>query len=100
MAIDNDKVYEKLDSIDGKVDQLLIWKAEHIATHELLERDTADNRAALFGNPGVVSKVNTLWSCKSNLTERRKFWLEILKYLIVAGIVAVITWLLMLYKVN
>lgn len=92
------KIYDQLNVIDSKLDELLIWKAEHITAHTLVERDVADNRAALFENPGVISKINTLWNCKSNITARKKFWLEILKYLIVAGIVTVVTWLLLLYK--
>ena len=92
------KIYEKLDIIDGKVDEILLWKAAHITAHGLIERDVADNRAVLFENPGVISKLNTLWNCKSNVTEWKRFWLEIFKYLIVAGVVAVVTWLLLLYK--
>jgi len=92
------KIYEKLDSIDDKVGQLLIWKAEHVKQHEMLERDVADNRSVLFENPGVISKLNTLWNGRSSSSEWHKFWLEILKYLIVASIVAVVTWLLVLYK--
>lgn len=96
--LNGNKIYEKLDLIDSKVDRLLIWKAEHVKAHELVERDVADNRAALFENPGLISKVYTLWNCKSNITKWRKFWLEILKYLVVAGIVGIVTWLLLFYK--
>jgi len=85
-------------STDGKVDQLLIWKAEHTKEHTLVERDVADNRAVLFENPGVISKVNTLWNCKHDITEWREFWLGTLRYLIVAVVVAVVGWLLLLYK--
>ena len=96
--IGSEKIYGKLDVIDSKVDKLLFWKGEHIESHKLIERDVADSRAVLFENPGVVSKINALWNCKSATSERRRFWIEILRYLIVAGIVAVITWLLLLYK--
>jgi len=99
MAEQNSKdIHKKLDLIVSKIDKLLIWKAEHTKSHELVERDVADNRAMLFDNPGLISKVNTLWTCKKDITKWREFWLKILQYLIVAGIVTVITWLLMVYK--
>lgn len=96
--LNGERIYEKLDLIDSKVDKLLIWKAGHVKAHELIERDVADNRATLFENPGLISKVDTLWNYKSDTTKWRKFWLEILKYLVVASIVGIVTWLLLLYK--
>lgn len=98
MATLLEEIRDTVKAIDGKVNQLLIWKAEHTKAHELIERDVAETRDILFENPGLVSKVDRLWNCKSSITERRKFWLEVLKYLIVAGIVAIVTWLLLLYK--
>lgn len=96
--LNGDKIYEKLDIIDGKVDKLLIWKAGHVKAHELVERDIADNRAVLFDNPGLISRVDTLWNCKSGTAKWREFWLGVLRYLVVAGVVAVVTWMLLLYK--
>jgi len=94
------KIYEKLDTIEDKINTILLWQGTHEKSHEFLERDIADNRAAIFKNPGLISKVNTLLNGKSTVTERRRFWLEILKYLIITGIVAVATWLLLLYKMS
>ncbi|KKM48095.1 hypothetical protein LCGC14_1558020 [marine sediment metagenome] len=94
MAIDSDKVYEKLDSIDSKVDKLLIWKAAHVTAHESIERDVSDNRAALFENPGVISNMSYLLNCKKTLTRWQEFWMNVLRYLIVAAVVAVVIWLL------
>ena len=91
-------IYNKLDAIDSKVDKLLIWKAEHVQSHELIERDVADSRAALFENPGVVSKVNTLWNSEKHSTKWHVFWMEVLKFLVIALAVGVVTWLLILYK--
>jgi len=96
--LNGEKVYQKLDLIDGKVDELLIWKATHVQAHEALERDVADHRSVLFENPGVIEKLNTLWNCKSSLSEYRRFWLDILKYVIITIVVATITWLLMIYR--
>ena len=96
--LDGNRIYDKLETIDSKVDELLTWKTQHVASHVLIERDVGENRKALFSNPGIVSKVTALWNCKSDITNARKFWFEILKYLIVATIVGVVAWLLVLYK--
>jgi len=96
--LNSDKIYEKLDIIDNKVDQLLIWKAEHTKQHEMLERDVADNRSVLFENPGVIDKLNYLYNDANKHRVFSNFWLDILKYIIIAGTVAVVTWLLVLYK--
>ncbi|KKN28923.1 hypothetical protein LCGC14_0849210 [marine sediment metagenome] len=93
-----EEIQEIVTATDGKVDQLLIWKASHTKEHELIERDVADSRAVLFENPGVVSKVNTLWNCNKDVTKWKDFWMSVLRYLIVAVIVAVVCWLLLLYK--
>ncbi len=96
--INAEDVYKKLDIIDVKVGQVLIWKAKHETAHELLERDIGDSRAAIFENPGLISKVSTLWNCKKDTTKWKEFWFGILRYLVVAVIVGVVAWLLVLYK--
>jgi len=96
--LNGSKIYEKLETIENKVDQLLIWRAEHNKQHEMLERDIACNRAALFENPGVLDKLNSLWENRSSAKIWHNFWMEILKYLIVAGVVSFVTWMLVLYK--
>ena len=98
--LNGEKIYQKLDAIEAKVDQLLLWKAEHTKEHEMLQRDVADNRAVLFENPGVVSKINTLSDIVNRQRTFSKFWADILKYAIIAFIVSIATWLLMLYKQN
>ena len=95
---DNKEICSKLDTLNSKMDTLLTWKVKHITSHELIERDVADNRAALFENPGVISKVQTLWNCKKQITRWREFWMTVLQYLIIAGIVGVIGWVLLHYK--
>jgi len=56
----------------------------------------------LYGNPnsnhGLIAKVQGLINRKKQMTESRKFWLFILRYIIAAGIVALMTWLLWLFK--
>lgn len=96
--IDGEKIYEKLDAIDSKVDALLLWKVEHVESHKLVERDLQDMRTIIFDDPNLKSKVERLWNCKKNITRWREFWLWILRYLILTGIIGLVTWLLMLYK--
>ena len=92
------QILTKLDAIDGKVDQLLIWKAEHTKQHEMLERDVADNRAVLFENPGLITKVSQLYQGSSQSKVMKGFWLDVLKFVVATALVAVITWLLVVYK--
>lgn len=94
------RIYDILETIDSKVDTLLMWRGEHIESHKLLERDVSDNRAILFENPGLIQKVNTLLNCKTHITQWQKFWIEILKYIIIASIVSIISWLMIFYKAN
>jgi len=41
--LNGEKIFEILNTIDSKVDQLLIWKAEHVKAHEFVERDVGDS---------------------------------------------------------
>ena len=96
--LNGSKIYEKLDAIDGKVDQLLIWRAEHTKQHEMLERDVADNRSVLFDNPGIIGKVNQLYNSRNRDKAWSCFWVDILKFLVATATVAIVTWLLVIYK--
>ncbi len=96
--LNGERIYKSLGEISKKLDQLLIWKAEHTTAHALIERDVADSRNTLFGNPGIVTKVASLWDSQTKGTKWKDFWIGILKVLIVATIVAVVTWLLVHYK--
>jgi len=96
--LNGSKIYEKLDAIDGKVDQLLIWRAEHTKQHEMLERDVADNRSVLFDTPGIIGKVNQLYNSRNRDKAWSGFWVDVLKFLVATATVAIVTWLLVIYK--
>ena len=100
------RVDATLQSMDGKLDELIVWKAvlnERCGAH----REQTDNiRTVLFENnpnPGLVSKVNSLTNCKKDIQETQKLWkttlIYILSRLLVVGIIALISWLLLVYKV-
>jgi len=96
--LNGNKIYEKLEAIEAKVDKLLLWKVEHVEAHKLLERDVADVRSSLFDNPGIIDRVNALWNYRTDVTRWRQFWLDVFRYVLVASIVGVATWLLIIYK--
>jgi len=93
------QIYTKLQEIDGKCNQLLEWKAVHSEHHKSLGRDIGEIRNCLFGeNPGLVNRVQQLWSCKSNITTWKDMVFGILRITIAAGIISLIVWLLTIYK--
>ena len=92
------EVLEKLDTMDGKLDELLIWKAGHDEKHESIARDITEVREVLFDNPGLKTKVEGLMHNKNNIGRTRDFWMYVLKVIIAAAIIAIIAWLLKFYK--
>lgn len=95
-------ILEKVTSTDEKVDNLLQWKAkldERCTTRgENLER----LNKIIYGNPnnGLISKVQQLLNCKENIRNTRTFFLTILQKILTYGGIAIIVWLLWLYKTN
>ena len=92
------------EKVISKLDELLLWKAALDERCKAHREKTDDVRKTLYGNPnGVVKKVNTLWNCKKNLQETQKLWkttlIYILSRLTVVGIIVLIGWLLLVYKV-
>ena len=92
------EVIEKLEVMDGKLDELLTWKAVHKEEHKVIHRDVTEIRETLFDNPGLKSQVQTLMNNKKNISRWRDFWLGVLKIVIGAAIVAVLMWLMLVYK--
>ena len=94
------EVKDGLKSMDGKLNELVTWKAvldERCDTHR---GQTADVRETLYGNPnGVVKRVNTLWNGKKYATKWRDFWMYVLKIVVATAIIAFGGWLLLVYKV-
>lgn len=93
-------ILEKVTSTDSKVDKLLQWKAaldERCSTRgHTLDRicKTLYNNS----NGGLVGKVNSLLNCKESIRSTRAFFVTILQKVITYGIIAIIIWLLILYK--
>ena len=85
--------------LNGKVDELLVWKEVHNQKHISLDRDLTGVRDTLYGNPGgVLSKVERLWNCKVNISRWQTFWMQVLRGVLTASIFGVIVWALMMYK--
>jgi len=96
----SDAILDKLNEMDVKLDELLTWKAVHKTEHKVIHRDVTEVRSELFGNPGLKSQVQTLMNCKRHVSKWRDFWLAVLKIVVAAAIVAVLMWLMWIYKEN
>ena len=94
----NDVILEKLNEMDVKLDELLTWKAVHKEGHKIIHRDVTEIREVLFENPGLKTQVQTLVNCKRNISKWRDFWMAVLRTVLAAAIVAIIMWLLLVYK--
>lgn len=110
----NDKIIvEKLDgiatstaSINGKVDELLLWRAamEERCTHH--SRETISIKTTLYGRDGaaggLVTDVQRLKNCKEDKkrseVQYRGVILGVLQTLIATGIILVALWLMSLYR--
>ena len=91
-------ILDKLNEMDSKLDELLLWKAVHKAEHKIINRDVTEIRETLFDNPGLKSQVQTLMNSKRHISKWRDFWMGVLRTVIAAAIVAVLMWLMLIYK--
>ena len=91
-------ILDKLNDMDSKLDELLTWKAVHKAEHKVINRDVTEIRETLFDNPGLKSQVQTLMNSKRHISKWRDFWMGVLRTVIAAAIVAVLMWLMLIYK--
>jgi len=94
----SEKIIEKLEQMDGKLDKLLTWKEVHKAEHKTIYRDVEEMRGVLFENPGLKAQVQSLMNCKRNISRWREFWLGVLKTVVAAAIISIVLWLMMIYK--
>lgn len=94
----NDEILEKLNEMDIKLDELLTWKAVHREEHKIIHRDVTEVRAVLFENPGLKAQVQTLVNCKRHISKWKDFWMAVLRTVLAAAIMAVIIWLMLIYK--
>lgn len=94
------EVKDSLNSMDGKLDELVTWKAALNERCKAHREQTDDMRETLYGNPnGIVKTVNNLWNFKKNASRWRDFWLYVLKIVVAAAVIASAGWLLAAYKV-
>lgn len=97
-----EQILISVESIDGKVDKLLIWQAtveERCLSHR---QQTNGLRLSIYGddksNIGLKAKVQSLLNCKKTITKQKEFWLSVLGKIVAYGIVGFFTWLLFIYK--
>ena len=93
-----DPIFEKLTAMDGKLDELLLWKSVHTESHKSIDRDINEIREELFENPGIKTQVQTLMNGKKQINKSQDFWRSILRKVIETAIIAIIMWFMLMYK--
>jgi len=96
----SDAILEKLEEMDGKLDELITWKAVHKEEHKSVHRDISEVRGVLFENPGLKTQVQTLMNCNRNISKWKEFWMGVLRTVLAAAIVAILMWLILIYKTH
>ena len=94
----SDPILDKLNQMDVKLDELLTWKAVHKAEHKGIYRDVSEIRETLFENPGLKAQVQTLMNGRRYTSKWKEFWMGVLRIVLAAAIVAVLMWLMLIYK--
>ena len=94
----SEAIIEKLEVMDDKLDELLTFKAVHKEEHKVIHRDVTEIRETLFENPGLKSQVQTLMNGRRDISKGKEFWMGVLKTVVAAIIIAVIIWLMLIYK--
>jgi len=49
-------------------------------------------------NSGIIGKVNQLYNSRNRDKAWSGFWVDVLKFLVATATVAIVTWLLIIYK--
>lgn len=94
-----DEVFEVVKGNSAKLSELVEWKAGMEKTCEAQRDKVTELREAVFANPsGIRYKVESLWNCKNGVTQWREFWRCILKALIIAGIIALASWVFFAFR--
>ena len=94
----SEEIINKLNKMDGKLDEIKTWQAVHAEKHEALDEDVKEVRDTVYNNPGLKSRVQTLWDSRKEISKRREFWMRILNVVIAALVIAVIMWAVGLYR--
>lgn len=92
-------IIAKLDVIDDKLDKSITWQEVHDKSHEAIEEKVEEVRHTLYHNPGgLKSQVQRLCNGKKALKRWQEFAFSIGQRLISWAVIAVIIWLLVMYK--
>lgn len=94
----SEAIMKKLGEMDGKLDEITTWQAVHAEKHEALDEDVKEVRGTVYNNPGLKSRVQTLWDSRKEISKRREFWMRILNVVIAALVIAAIMWAMSLYR--
>jgi hypothetical protein len=96
------QVLDKLEAIDGKIDDMLQWRAGLEERCQGHREKTDELRKEMFDAAGLKVKVQRLWNCKGALRDKVAMWQDfgmyVLKAIVVAGLLAVIAFGFKLYK--
>jgi len=96
------KIWQKLEQMDGKLDNLLQWRAAVDERCRAHHADTEEVRKTVYGNPGSTNglqfEVSRLMNCKKETRRWKDFWIFVLRSLVIFGIIGIIMWLMGLYK--
>ncbi len=87
-------IYDKLNTMDTKLDEIVTWKEVHLEAHKQIGTFLGDCRKTLYGGDemGLEGKVNLLW-------QRGSFINYVLRIVIAAVVIALLTFVLKTYKV-
>ena len=96
------EIHDKVGEIDNKISKLLQWCSamdERCLSHR---KETDEVRRTVYGNPsktnGLQFQVDRLLKCKNEINKWREYGFFLLKVLSASAIIAVVTFLLKLYK--
>ncbi len=95
------QILDTVQATGKKVDELVKWQVamdEKCLAHR---GQTDDLKLTVYGNPGnngLKDKVLKLWCCKKSMSRWRDFWMGVWRLVAAGLIIAVGTWLFLLYK--
>lgn len=109
--MDLEDIGKKLDGIDSKIELSLTWQARHEAEAEQRQRDLNEVRHTLFGNdvPGLKTRVDRQERfCANHQKEEAarlklhtgawRWFMEVLRVVVAAVVIAVIFWAMQVYR--
>jgi hypothetical protein len=94
---------ERLAAIDKKLDKMIIWQAAHAEAHRRIEGDVEELRATIYGNgrSGLKQEFTAhAQRCRDRTCPSpiQKAALGVAEKVIAGGVLALIAWLLLVYR--